>query len=317
MLRSRTREISLIAFLTFFVVPLSSAKSDRELIAMTPPGAQVVAGINAPPSRDQPDQFVLITHNNIVDFQDLFALTGADNSRFIREVVFVAIANDAGQLNEHSLLASGHFDQKRVYRSAVEGGAALTEYRGIPVLVIQPFARERRSFNDVRWLAVLDSNVLLFGTIDTTRRELDRYVDRSLADPSLLARLAHLRDKDQTWCLLLAPDQSDEIQEVLASFDPKLAKIAQSAGSLEFGIYYGKEVEFEYKSAEDSELADRASVQSLKHPPAASLKEESLLPVLNLVGNNNASGGVIKLSMRRYKAWLVEVKRHSERSPFP
>jgi hypothetical protein len=107
------------------------------------------------------------------------------------------------------------------------------------------------------------------------------------------------------------------MQEVLANVDPKLANIAQSAGSLEFGIYYAKEVEFEFESTQDSEVTRRASLQSLKHPQAASLNKESLLPVFTLAGNNNTSRGAIKLSMRQYKAWLSEVNRYSERTLFP
>ena len=317
MRRLRTRELYLIALLTLLVAPICSAKSDRQIIAMVPPGAQIVAGLNAPPSQGQPDHLLLVTHHNIVDLQDLFALTGSDGSRIIREVVFVAIADDAGELNEHSLLASGHFDQAHIFKSAVEGGATVADYRGIRVLVIQPFARERGSFIDVRWLAVLDSNLLVFGTIDTTRRELDRYIDRSPADSSLLYRLTRLREKDQTWCLLSPPDHSDEIQKVLASLDPKLAEIAQSGGSLEFGIHYGKEVEFEYEATEDSAVARRAPLQSLMRSPAGSQNKATLLPVLNIIGDDNASGGVIRVSMRRYRAWLAEVKRYSERSPLP
>jgi hypothetical protein len=317
MRRLRIRELHLIALLTFFVVPSSSAKSNRELIAMVPPGAQIVAGIDAPPSQGQPDHLVLITHHNITDFQDLFALTGVDGSRMIREVIFVAIANDAGELNEHSLLASGHFDQAHIFKSASEGGATITDYRGIPVLVIQPFARERGSFNEIRWLAVIDSNLLVFGSIDTTRRELDRYLDRSPADSSLIYRLAHLREKDQTWCLLSPPDHSDEIQQILASLDPKLAEIVKSGVSLEFGIHYGREVEFEYEAAEELTAARRATLQLLMRSPAASQNNASLPPVLNIIGDDSAPRGVIRVSMRRYRAWLAEARRYSERSLLP
>ena len=194
-----------ILFFPFIFIGIAAAASpDPRLLSLVPPGAQVVAGISAPSTEGQPDNFVLMTHNNTVDLEDFFALTGADSSRIIHQIVFVAVANNEGQPNEHSLLVSGHFDQPQVFKSAADGGAAATNYRRIPVLEIQPFARERGVFHEVRWLAVLDSNVLVFGSVASTRQELDRYLAHSRADEALLRRLAHLRSKDQSWCVLSA-----------------------------------------------------------------------------------------------------------------
>jgi len=314
MQRLRARKLYLKALVFVLVVPMSSAASrDLKLIALVPPGAQVVAGISASPQQGQPDNFVLITHDNIVDLQDLFALSGADGSRIFQHVVFVAIANSAGLLSEHSLLVSGHFDQPHIYKSAVEGGATVTYYRGIEVLEIQPFKREQRAFSDVRWLAVLDSNVLVFGTVATLRRELDRYADRSPADSPLLNRLAHLRGKDQTWCLLSAPIRNDEIRGLLATLDPKLANIAQSGGSLELGIHLGKRVEFEYEVTLDSPVHGRDISQTFARSPASSEGRASLLPALNIIGDDDAVRGVVEVSMPRYRAWLAEVRRYGER----
>jgi hypothetical protein len=36
---------------------------------------------------------------------------------------------------------------ERIYRSAVDGGARVIRYHRLPVLVIQPFARERSEFH--------------------------------------------------------------------------------------------------------------------------------------------------------------------------
>jgi hypothetical protein len=318
MQRLRVSKLCLKALVLLFVVPVSCAASrepsrDPKLIALVPPGAQIVAGINASPQPGQPDNFVLVTHDNVVDLQDLFALSGADVSRIFQQVVFVAIANNAGLLSEHSVLVSGHFDQPHIYKSAVEDGDAVSYYRGIPVLVIQPFTREQGTFNDVRWLAVLDSNVLLFGTVATLQRELDRYTARSPADSTLLSRLAHLRDKDQTWCLLSPPTRNDEIRGLLATLDPKLTNIVQSGGSLEFGIHFGRRVEFEYEVTLDSTVRGHDILRSLIHSPAASVNSASLSPALNIIGDDNAARGVVEVSMSRYRTWLAEVSRNGER----
>jgi hypothetical protein len=37
-----------------------------------------------------------MTHNNTVDLEDFYALTGADSSRTIHQIIFVAVADSRG-----------------------------------------------------------------------------------------------------------------------------------------------------------------------------------------------------------------------------
>ena len=196
-------------FFPFILGGITAAASpDPRLLSLVPPGAQLVAGINAPSIQGQPDNFVLMTHNNTVDIEDFFALTGADDERIIHQIVFVSATSTDRQLNEHSLLVSGHFDQLHVFKSAGEGGAAVTDYRSVPILVIQPLAREQGTLHDVRWLAILDSRVLVFGTIASTRLELDRYLEHSRTDDALLRRLPPAQQGSDLVCVVGACHES-------------------------------------------------------------------------------------------------------------
>ena len=313
MWRLSDRKPFLIGLLSFLVVPVSSAVSpDQKLISLVLPEAQIVAGVSAPPSQGQPDSFVVITHKNIVDFSDFHALIGADSSRIVRQVIFVAAADNMGSLTEHSLLASGHFDQARIYQSAADGGASVTLYRGIRVLTIQPFARERSDFNDVRWLAVLDSDILLFGTVASVQRELDRHLNGSAADPSLLRKLARMRRDDQTWCVVHAPARSAEIRDALAGLDPKLEELAQDGDTVQFGIRYARHVEFEYAVTAASNTAASAISNSFAQSLAEQARGSSLLRSPDPTGDDNTVRGVIKVSITRYKAWLAEVSTRGQ-----
>jgi hypothetical protein len=49
----------------------------------------------------------------------------------------------------------------------------------------------------VCWLAILDSDLLLFGTIGSVHQELDRYLAGGTPDSPLVRRLDHLRHDDQ------------------------------------------------------------------------------------------------------------------------
>jgi len=309
------KNLPILFFPFIFVGVASAASPDPKLLSLVPPGAQIVAGIDAPPPPTQPDSFVLKTHINTLDLEDFFALTGADGSRIIHQIVFVAMAINDGQPSEHSLLVSGHFDQPHVFKSAADGGATVAGYRQIPVLEIQPFARERSVFNDVRWLTVLDSKILVFGSIGNVRLELDRYLAHSQIDESLLRRLARLRNKDQTWCLFLPSvrtlsslAQDQEMHGMLAALNPQLAELAQIADEFEFGTYYGRRVEFEYEVTMASTRVDRSTSGSLLQSPAGPAKN-ALLPTLDAIGDTNISHGVVEVPLFRYREWLAEIKR--------
>jgi hypothetical protein len=308
MRRIRVSKAVLLVLLSFFAIAVARAVTPNpKLLSLVPPMAQSVAGMTAAQRDGQPSSFLLVTHNNLMDLNDFMALSGADESRFIEQIIMVA-SDRGGTLAEHSLLASGHFDQKVISRSADRSGAGAkaSQYRGIAVMEMQPFARERSSFHDVRWLALMDGKLAVFGTIRMVQQELDRYLDRSVADPPLEQRLARLRRDDATWCVTTLPDHNSEIQATLQILDSRLAGLLQAGDTIQFGIHYGRQVEFEYEvgmaSGRDAEAVQRSTGAS-----APGMKESSLLPVGDLTRVDGGVRGVLKVSKERYEAWIAEV----------
>jgi hypothetical protein len=297
-------KVVLVVLFSLLTIALGSAVTpNSKLLSLVPPTAQSIAGMIAPRSGREPSSFLLITHNNLLDLNDFIALSGADNSRVIEQIIMVA-SDGGGAFAEHSLLASGHFDQGLIYRSANRSvGASVTKYRGIPVLVVQPFARERDTFHDVRWLAMMDSNLAVFGTIASVQRELDRRLDHSVADPALGRRLAHLRRDDATWCVATLPDHNGEIEAAFEMLDPRLPELLRPGNTLEFGTHYGRQVEFEYEVGLASSHDVESVLASLQPPVTGS----SLLPVAELIKIDGGIRGVLKVSKDRYEAWKAGV----------
>jgi hypothetical protein len=296
--------VVLVVLFSLLTIALGSAVTPNpKLLSLVPPTAQSIAGMIAPRSGRVPTSFLLITHNNLQDLNDFIALSGADNSRVIEQIIMVA-SDGGGALAEHSLLASGHFDQGLIYRSANRSvGASAAKYRGIPVLVVQPFARERDTFHDVRWLAMMDSNLAVFGTIASVQRELDRRLEHSVADPALGRRLAHLRRDDATWCVATLPDHNGEIEAAFEMLDPRLPELLRPGNALEFGTHYGRQVEFEYEVGLASSHDVESVLASLQPPVTGS----SLLPVAELIKIDGGIRGVLKVSKDRYEAWKAGV----------
>jgi hypothetical protein len=296
--------------LSFFVfdaaVAVSALPSDPRLVQMVPPESQVIASMLCPNPEGKPSNFLLITMNNRIDFEDFYAVTGADASRVIHQVVFVAAAGPDGTLSEHSLLVSGHFNRNVILRFAESGSARLDSYRGKAILVVPPLARERNSFAHLRWLAILNSNIAIFGTPASVQRELDREIANSRPDPLLMARLSQLDSQDETWCLLPVPSLDGLVQSAFEKLDPKLGAVARQGGLMQYGIHFGRRVEITASSFVAEAGTRSQDDPSVLHSPAAN----------SLFGDSSSPGGqertiLVKVAQRRYVEWLAEFSNRS------
>ena len=155
--------------------------------------------------------YLVLTRNNAADLMDLQSISGVDPTRTIARTVFVATRGSQGLISEHSLLASGRFDPRHIFKAAMENGAIKTEYAGIPVLIVRPLDRDKGISRDLRWLAFIDSQIAIFGTIAMVQEELSRYLARSPADLSLMGKLSRLRSTDKSWCVLTSAVYNREI----------------------------------------------------------------------------------------------------------
>jgi hypothetical protein len=304
------RALATLFFLLISAEMLLAATPDLTLLSLVPPGAQVVAGITNRPSPGKPGSFLLMTRNNVIDRTDFISLAGVDDSMIIRQMIFAAGGSDPSKFGEHSLLISGHFDQARIFKAAVENGATVTEFRGFRVLIQHPFERELGTFKDVRWLAVIDSNVALFGTMSSVQQELDRHLAGSAVEASLMQKLDRLRRDDATWCVLGMFRFDDEIEHALGSLDPVLANLVHAGTSFLFGVRYGRKIEVEYEGTVPKSESPHTFVNSpIESLVAGNLEGSSLLPHPDLTSERASVRGVIKVAMDRYAAWLAQADR--------
>lgn len=215
--------------------------SNSLLLSLVPPESLIVAGSIAPLQEHHHGAFLIFTRANTLDIEDFFSLVGADASHEIKQIIFAASAGVDGGDPEHSLLVSGHFDTKRTV-----GSTTTDRYRGLTIFVVHPFDRERALLRHDRLLAIVDSRLAVFGTARSVKKELDRFLDRTPADNSLIRRLGSLRNQDETWCLVSSPLSGSEVLLVMSKLDPVLAEIRKKSDSILFGIHCGRLIEFEY-----------------------------------------------------------------------
>lgn len=276
---------------------------DSGLLALVPPGVEIVAGM----TRGQQVNYLVITRNNTTDLLDLESIFGVDPTRMIGCVIVVAASSDRGFVAEHSLIASGHFDSRHIFRAAVENGAKEGEYQGIPVLSIPPLERNKGISDDVRWLAVIDSHIAVFGTIPMVQEELTQYLTRSLADRSLLERFSRLRSDDQSWFVLSpAAHRNEMVRRQLALLDPVLAQPDHANNDFVLGIHFSKRVEIEYEDISGSPNSNNDQPHTL---PSVwqSMPPEANHPGSQLFGSQETVlRKVIRLSKKQYGEFIAQ-----------
>jgi hypothetical protein len=74
------RALAMLLFLFLPVEMLSAAPPDPRLLSLVPSGTQVVAGVSNRTPAGQPEGFLLMSRNNLVDHRDFISLAAVDDS---------------------------------------------------------------------------------------------------------------------------------------------------------------------------------------------------------------------------------------------
>lgn len=306
------RQFSLKIIFPFTILFLFAALSawaispDPEILSLVPPSAQVLSGMRAlPPGVEPESNFLLMAKDNKTDLNDFAALMGVDSAMHTHEVIFEGTPDVNGAMCMHSLLTSGRFNRDLIYKSAIGNGATTIRFRGIEVLVIEPFLRERDTFHETRWLAILDDRIALFGTIMNVAHELDRYLDHNSVEPVFSRNLGRLRKDAETWSMLLTVSKDPQMAVALQTMEAILPGPIPMGSALEFAIHFGSRIEFEY----DVVMPSQYGTQGGTHFPSRSFAESAIgSSFLSPAGSDsNGSHGTLKLSREKYRAWIAEI----------
>jgi hypothetical protein len=295
--------IACIAVCIFGSASASPQVVDPGLLSLVPPGASIVAEVTYGPE----PSFLVLARNNTADLMDLQSISGVDPTREIGRTLFVAARGSQGLISEHSLLASGQFDSRHIFNAALENGAALTEYFGIPVLIVRPLDRDKGISHDLRWLAFIDFRIAVFGTIPMVQEELSRYRARSPVDSSLMGNLSHLHSEDQSWCVLTPTVHNRAIvRHTLAALDPGLGQAEHPNDGLIWGIHFGRRVEIEFETFPDSGTSEESQPETQPGFPQAP-SPEAAQPASYFFSNSQPIlHKVIRLSKKQYDDFIAQ-----------
>ena len=153
----------------------------------------------------------------------------------------------------------------------------------------------------LRWLAILNSEIAIFGTPVSVQQELDRRIANSRPDSSLMGRLSRLDGRDETWCLLPASSPGGLVESTLEKLDPRLGAVAGEGGTVEYRIHFGRQVEVTASSNNVVRVSSKIeNDRSATHTTPANYF---------LAGSPEGRDvdrkvATVKISKRRYSEWL-------------
>lgn len=292
---------------------------DPKILPLIPHNAQIVAGIGVSASSRERRKLLMFTPENALDLDDFVATTGVDDSKFIRQIFFISGEQHPTSRAEHSILAIGQFDQVRIYRTVIQNGARAQIYRGIEIVELRRFSRDRGPTDDLLWMAIIRSELALFGTVSDVREELDHFLDHVQPDPGLLRRIATLHSKDEMWCLLPDLKQYEDVRQDLGLLDRRFVDAANDGLRLQFGIHFGRRIQLDYEFAEPAEANAITENGYSDQPSDRTQENESLFAGSGRHLNIGAMRGTISVSKAQYEKWLTTLyllgSRPAERVP--
>lgn len=309
MLNLHQKSLCGLAFLAAAAMAKALATpADSDVLRLVPGGAQVVSGISDRGTSSATGRLLVVTENNNRDLDDCRTLLGVDGQKAINEVIEAADSSIAGDLSDHLLLVAGSFDHARVFKAALENGAGRAEYDGRELLVLRPFGRESPSMKDVRWLAILENRVLVFGVPRMVAKALDRYERHEPADPILLQRLARVHSDVNSWSIVAMPAPILTKHLALGNIPASLETILKDADEVELGIHYGRNARIDLSihsagSDPGDGLLSRAQPILASFAPAP----RSHLHV-GMVGQGRIQGSMT-IREKEFDEWLAALER--------
>jgi hypothetical protein len=285
----------------------SSPAADR-LLRLVPANAAIVAGIEDPHHGDQSGRLLIVTHNNNVDLRDWPTLAGVDDQQQVDRLIEVAMSSRLGELGEHLLLLRGAFSGPRILAAAQQSGGVATEYRGIRIVALKPFAREQREMPDTRWLTIVDDSTAIFGTPTIVKSALDRYLSSSQVDSQLAQQLRQLKPDVNCWSLLAMPGAMLGSHLRAGLLDDTGTSLVRKVSNIALGVHYGAKERVDFVLGTE----DAASASALA---TALGKRPQLLPIADALSTHfegvsveqNEVRGSLRVKEKESDSWLAAV----------
>jgi hypothetical protein len=221
---------------------------DPALLALVPPGAKIVSGIQLDQARSSEFGRYLLQQIETAGepFQQLTEETGFDPRRDLNELLFATSGPRSDNNTEPAfvILARGSFDQNRIEAKAKAKGAAVENYQGVH-LILNEHANHHGA-----GVAFLDGGIAVMADRASLRQIVTGRATPTVLDPTLQDQILKASAGNDAWFASSLPgsyfarhlehETSQPMQHAQA-----LQSILESSG----GVHFGDVVEFSFDAS--------------------------------------------------------------------
>lgn len=189
------RRLAAASFLLSATTFVASASVDQGLLALVPPGAQVIGGVDVDRAKSSALwQYVASNaHNDQKDFTDFVQETGFDPRRDIQQIVFAASPAGKQQESKVAVLGRGNFDMVRIRASARKKGWTVENLDGADMLV------DKHENNGPNAFAFLGDGIAVLGEAATVKQIIANRSGPNALDASIQARITKTASENDIW----------------------------------------------------------------------------------------------------------------------
>ena len=270
--------------------------ADPQLMNMVMPDAKVMAGINVEQAKTSAfGQFVLAMMPANSGFEQFISTTGFDPRRDLHEVL-IASTGDAGH-KAGLILARGNFNLSGIAAAALKEGHHTSQtYKGVQLLTSTDGKGHEA-------MALIDSNIVAAGDLDSVKAALDRRAGANSVDPQLAVRVNQLSASEDAWSVSIAPISSlmgtaNAEKGAHAQAMNVFKSIQQSSGGVKFGSVV--QINGEALAASEKDATSLGDVlKFLASMIQANGPKNSPVPLSDLIKNLSVTteGATLKVSL--------------------
>lgn len=177
--------------------PAALAGVDPALLALVPPDAKMLVGIQVSQTQASPFGRYLLSQVQLDrNTNRVMTAAGFDPRRDLREILAASGDGSSGLL-----LGRGTFQPARISKAAVLAGAASSTYRGAEILTLNGSGKNKPAGS----IAFLDASTVAAGDTDAVKAVIDRRAAGAVFSGQLSDRARQIGASNDAWLASLTP----------------------------------------------------------------------------------------------------------------
>jgi hypothetical protein len=288
---------------------LPAKAADSQLMNLVMPDARVLAGVNVEQAKGtQFGQYLLnLVQANAKDLQELYAKTGFDPTRDVREVL---VASNASTKNG-IFLGIGTFDVGRISTLATDQKAQTEQYKGVTIL---------EDPKGTVGVAFLSSSIVVAGDVVNVKGAIDRLTSPAILPAALMVKVNQWSLSQDAWVVSTVPTSQVQVPAGVPNIPGLGNNALQNIQSAAAGIKLGALIVVKAEVQADTAPNAQAMGDAVKMLASLAMLQNNVDPkVKQLVQSLTVAtqGATLTLTVSMPQDQLQQIVRPASPNPAP